>query len=601
MGFWKTFLACLLAIVVSSILSVIFSFIVLFGMIAALTSFEGDTYKVAKNSVLVLDLGADIVETSGASSNSPMEVFDLLSGKFADKITTYNAVKLIESAAIDPNIKGIYIKVPLEMSVSANALYELRTALQNFKESTSGSKFIISYGDYYSQGAIYLSSVADKVYLNSAGMVNWSGMAASVMFYKGTMDKLGIEPEIIRHGTFKGAVEPFMLDKMSDANRLQYEDMLGSIWGYFVGQVASSRSLDSASLQAAATELAATTASGALKIGVVDSLFYMDELIADLKVRTGDKEPKMMTLSEYKRSGAGVTYPTGQRVALIYADGDIVDQGDNSGFSGGSSIVGNNLAGIIRSAREDEKVKAIVLRVNSPGGSVVASDIIYREVYLARQQKPVVISMGNYAASGGYWISAPADAIVASPMTITGSIGVFGLMFNVEKGAREKLGITMDVVKTNPSADMGNMFRGLSPYERQIRQNGVDSIYNQFVALVASGRNMSFADVDSIASGRVWSGLQGLNNGLVDQCGTLSDAIALAAQKAGVEGDYSVKTYTKTPSTIFEIFSNSMQNAAAKVFGSVKSEAMIQAEKVEKILRLQGVQAVVPYKIEIDK
>lgn len=596
MGFWKTFAACLLAVVVSSILSILFSLMIFVGMIASLASFEGENVVVSKKSVLLVDLDTHFTE---ASSTSPFDGLSLFSMKSTDKISTYDAVRLIEAAAIDPNIEGIYVKISLASPNSLSALYEIRNAISNFKE-LAPNKFTIAYGDAYSQGALYLSSICDKVYMNPSGATDWRGMSASVMFFKGAMDKLGIEPEIIRHGSFKGAVEPFMLDKMSAENRLQTKSMMESVWGYLVGQIASSRKLDSAALQLAATELNAVTAKDALAAGLVDSLCYRDKLIADLELLIGTDNPKLLTINQYKRSGVLVNYPTDNKVALIYAEGEIIDISDSKGFGGSQNIVGNELAATIRQARQDDKVKAIVLRVNSPGGSVLASDIIYREMYLARQVKPIIVSMGAYGASGGYWIAAPSDAIIAAPMTITGSIGVFGMMFNVEKGAREKLGITVDVVSTNASADIGNMFRPLTSLERTFMQNNVDSIYTKFINLVAAGRDMAVDSVDAIGGGRIWSGLQAINNGLINECGTMRDAIELAAKKAGIEDTYSVKTYSGAPKTIFDIIGQNMQGSVTRIFGTLKSEVALQAEKIEKIVKKQGVQAAMPYKISID-
>lgn len=593
MGFWKTFLACLSAIVVSSILSFVFSIIIIIGFLASLASFGEKSYAVDTNSVLVIDLGVDFIEKANTGL---LDNFNFSTMSISDNMSLYDAVRAIENAAVDPRIKGVYVKVPLVIPSSLTTLYEIRTALKNFKDQSSGDKFTVAFGDGYSQGAIYLSSVCDQIYLNPAGAVDWSGMSSSVMFFKGTLDKLGIEPQIIRHGQFKGAVEPFMLTGLSAENRLQTEQLLGSMWGYVVGQVASSRRVDSTALQTAASELSATTPNGAIVAGLVDSLLYKDQVIANLENMVGHK-PNYVTLAEYKRSVTNLNEKySANKIALIYADGEIGDISSGSG----SEIIGNDLAADIRRAREDDNVKAIVLRVNSPGGSVLASDIIYREVYLARQSKPVVVSMGAYGASGGYWISCPADAIVVCPTTITGSIGVFGLLFNVQKGAREKLGVTVDIVSTNPSADMGSMMRSLSPLERTFIQHQIDTTYNQFINLVAIGRDIPVDSVDAMGGGRVWSGLQAVELGLANTCGTLGDAIVIASQKAGIENDYSVKMSNEDANSFFALFNSMSAKVANKIFGG-DSEIAQKALQIERILKTQGVRAAMPYQIVIDK
>lgn len=594
MGFWKTFLACLSAIVVSSILSFIFSIIIIIGFFASLASLGEQSYTVGDNSVLVVDLNTNFVEKANAGL---LDNFNFSTMSTNDNMSVYDAVRAIENAAVDPRIKGVYVKVPMVIPSSLTTLYEIRTALKNFKDQSSGDKFTVAFGDGYSQGALYLSSVCDQVYLNPAGAVDWSGMSSSVMFFKGAMDKLGIEPQIIRHGQFKGAVEPFMLTELSAENRLQTEQLLGSMWGYVVGQVASSRDVDSTALQMAATELTAITPDGAMKAGLVDSLLYKDQVTANIENLVGHK-PNYVTVAEYKRSVTNlneIKHST-NKIALIYADGDIGD------VSSGSSteIVGNDLAADIRRAREDDNVKSIVLRVNSPGGSVLASDIIYREVYLARQIKPVVVSMGAYGASGGYWISCPADAIVVSPTTITGSIGVFGLLFNVQKGAREKLGVTVDIVSTNPSADMGSIFRSLSPLERTFVQNQIDTTYLKFINLVALGRDLPVDSVDAMGGGRVWSGLQAVERGLANSCGTLGDAIVIASEKAGIENDYSVRVFNEDKNSFFALFNSLSSKVLTSIFGG-NSEAAQKALQVDRILKTQGVRAAMPYQIIIEK
>lgn len=591
MGFGKTFLACLLAIVVGSVVSFFFTIIVIVGIISSVSFFAEETYSVEGSSVLMIDLSNPIVENT---SSNFTDNFDFETFHIKRNTTIYDAVALVDAAATDPRIDGIYIKVTPLVNTSLSSLYELRQALVRFNEN-SNEKFVVAYGDVYSQGALYLASAADKVYLNPAGAVDWSGMSASSMFFKGALDKLGVEPEIIRHGKFKGAVEPFMLTKMSDENRLQNQQMIGSMWDFVVGEIAASRSLSVDTLQYMATNLTLSTAADAMNAGLVDSVIYRDQLKANLARITGRDEPRLITMDQYRRSGVNLNgdVMSGDKVAVVYATGDIVDMGNPA-----SQIVGNDLANTISKARLDKSVKAMVLRVNSPGGSALASEVVRREVELTRAVKPVVVSMGAYAASGGYWISCSADQIVATPLTITGSIGVFGIMFNVEKGAREKLGVTFDAVSTNPSADMGSIFRPLTRAERLVIQNSVDTIYNRFVNYVAQGRQLPAASVDSLGGGRVWSGLQAKESGLVNEIGGLNDAIILAAEKAGVE-KYRVSTIAADGGNSFtEIFSGVSRVALRSVFGAGTQVIDAQME-LQNLLKEQGIKAAMEHKVEV--
>ncbi len=592
MGFWKTFWACLLAIVASSVISFIFSMIVFVSFITAIvSSAENEAFNVRNNSVLVVDLSEAIVEEV---SSNPMDYFSFNSFSLSTPTSIAEVSKLVNRAALDPKIRGIYIKVPLVVGSSTVALYELRTALENFKER-SPEKFIISYGDAYSQSALYLTSVASKVCINPVGVVDWTGMAVNPTFYKGTLDKLGIEPEIIRNGKFKGAVEPFMLTSLSPENREQYQSLINSNWNYIVSQIAASRSVTAESLQKAAEDLSIQSSYDAHKAGLVDELLYLDQVYEWIENELDVKKINTVSLKEYRRSGV-LNYSVNSsrnKIEVIYASGEIVDMKSGSG-----QIVGYQLAEKIAKARNNDRVKAIVLRVNSPGGSAIASEVIYREVALASKEKPVIISMGEYAASGGYWISAPATAIVSSPMTLTGSIGVFGLMFNAQKGAKDILGITFDPVKTAPAADMASMVRPLTPLERRYMQNRVDTIYHSFLSRVSEGRDMTTSEVDSIGQGRIWSGLQGLNNGLVDKIGTLDDAIELAAKKADIEGDYSVLSPKKSENPFFEIFIESAGGVIANIMpSSIESKAIKYVEKLKE--ENGSIKARTPFDFEI--
>lgn len=604
-NFFKTFFACLLAIFVSGIAFVILSFIMLAGMIAAIGTIGsgagGKATAMRPHTVLRIDLAQPFVDKPKGNA---LDLFDYNEFSFRDQTTLYEAVALIGRAAEDPNIDGIYLNVPMAVPSSVSTLYELRQALVEFRES---GKFVVSYADVYSQGGYYLASVGDKVYLNPQGGLAWQGLASNVMFYKGLLDKLGVQPELIRHGRFKGAGEPFILTQLSDENRLQMESMTSSIWDYLVSEIAESRELVADSLQAYASRLAVATPNDAMRLGFVDSLYYRDQMTEELARLSGQDstgKPRILPLTAYKSAGRGGmgratmgNVLSTNEIALVYADGDIVDAGDKN-----KQIVGNALAETLAKIRKDDDVKAVVLRVNSPGGSALAAEIIWREVYLTQQVKPVIVSMGNYAASGGYYISCGAEYIVTAPTTLTGSIGVFGLMFNVGQGAREHLGLTTDVVRTNPSADMGNLFRPLSAAERLYIQNGVDTVYSRFVELVAQGRNLRVDSVDAMAGGRVWTGVQAMENGLADCTGTLRDAIRIASEHAGLESDdYAVRQYPTPEGTSFASILGSLTSSAMMRIAGGNDLPQIGAEalRVREMVLDQGIKAAVPFRVEI--
>lgn len=593
----------MLAIFVSGIAFIILSFIMLAGLIAALGSIgsDGKAAGMRPHTVLRIDLAQPIVDKPNGNA---LDLFDYSDFSFREQTTLYDAVTLIGHAAEDPNVDGIYLNVPMAIPSSVSTLYELRQALVEFRES---GKFVVSYADVYSQGGYYLASAGDKVYLNPQGGLAWQGLASSVIFYKGLLDKLGVEAELIRHGNFKGAGEPFILTQLSEANRLQMESMTGSIWDYLVSEIAESRELAADSLQAYASRLAVATPHDALRLEFVDSLYYRDQMTEELARLSGQDstgKPRILPLTSYKSAGRGGmgratmgNVLSTNEIALVYADGDIVDAGDKN-----KQIVGNALAETLARIRKDDEVKAVVLRVNSPGGSALAAEIIWREVYLTQQVKPVIVSMGNYAASGGYYISCGAEYIVTAPTTLTGSIGVFGLMFNVGEGAREHLGLTTDVVRTNPSADMGNLFRPLNAAERVYIQNGVDTVYARFVDVVAQGRNLKVDSVDALAGGRVWTGVQAMENGLADCTGTLRDAIRIATEHAGLEpNDYIVRQYPAPESSSFASILGSLTSSAMMKIagGNGLPEIGAEARRVREMISNAGIRAEVPYRTEL--
>jgi protease-4 len=412
-------------------------------------------------------------------------------------------------------------------------LEEIRNKLKEFKDSTD--KFIVSYSEAYGQSAYYISSVADELYLHPKGILELKGLAYQGMFFKNTLEKLEIEAQIIRHGKFKSAVEPFMLEKMSKSNRLQVSRFLNSLWEDLTKKISEDRKLSQKEINSIAQNMLVQNADQALQYNLVDNLLYKDQLNDSLKSRLNiekNKKINFVSINKYKDVSVKSTDKKyiKNKIAVIYAAGEI------NGGEGSNEIIGSeSLTETIREARMDDNIKAIVLRVNSPGGSALASETILREMALAKEAKPVVVSMGDVSASGGYYIACQADTIVANPTTITGSIGVFGVLMNAKKMMNNKLGVNIDTVKTNKHADLGSVFRPLSNVERQIIQNSVEDIYNTFISRVAIGRNLSKEYVDSIGQGRVWTGRDALKLGLVDVLGGLEKAIELSSKMANLD------------------------------------------------------------------
>lgn len=588
MNFIKTFLASLLAFIVANF-AIFIMFIVFVAGFAALAGTSTTT--VEPGSVLKIDLAESIVDQP---VNDPLAKFDPMAMNIEKSVSNMQVMRAIEAASQDENIEGIYINITGPGTVSASMLEEIRNYLKRFKES---EKFIIAYSENYTQGGYYLASVADSIYLNPAGQMDWRGLAAQVMFYKGLLDKLGVEPQIFRHGTFKSAIEPYILNKMSPANRTQMETYINSIWGTIVEGVAESRNMSIDSLNMYANDLSAMQPEDALDKRMIDALKYEDEVEDVMREKLAldaDAEIPFVSLGEYIAAKPYAPTYSDNKIEVIYAEGQIV-QGNSENGTLGSTTLADQLA----EARMDEEVKAVVLRVNSPGGSALASEVMWREMELLRQQKPVIVSMGDYAASGGYYISAPADAIVANATTLTGSIGVFGMMFNAEKALQNKLGVTVDVAKSNPSADMSTMFRGVTSTEREFIMKGIEQVYTTFVNHVADGRNMTFDSVDAIGQGRVWTGSDGKRIGLVDQIGGLHEAIAIAADKAECIDDFMVREAISEQTGLAAILNSLQMHISDR---KMRKEMGVFYEdycKLRAMMDNQGVQALaMPIKIQ---
>lgn len=577
--------------------SVICTFVTI-GIIAGIIS-ASDSKKEAKvepNSVLLINFETPITDRS---SNNPFENFNFSSMSGKKGIGLNDILENIEKAKYDENIKGIYIDLE-SVPAGIATIEEIRNKLIEFKAADT-SKFIVAYSEMYTQGAYYLASVADEIWLNPEGIIEFKGLSAQLMFFKGMLEKLEVEPQIIRHGKFKSAIEPFILDKMSEANREQTMKYMGSIWNQIVKGVAESRHLTPERLNLIADSALVQNAKDAVEQKLADKLYYKDQVLDDLKDRLGledAKKIKMVSMVKYtdapkpkKKDDKGLAK---DKIAVIYASGNI-----ESGDGDDKTIGSERISKAIRKARLDDNVKAIVLRVNSPGGSALASDVIWREVTLAKAVKPVVASMGDVAASGGYYISCAADTIVASPNTITGSIGVFGLMFNMKNLLNNKLGITIDTVKTNHFADIGSTFRPLSQAERDIIQNGVNDIYDSFITKVAAGRGLTKAQVDSIGQGRVWSGADAINIGLVDVMGGMEKSIEIAAKMAKLD-NYRVAEYPEQKEPLKAFMEELSGEGEDILIKRQLGENYRYFKSVDNLRKMEGIQARMPYDIFIE-
>ena len=593
--FIRTFLACLLALVVAGVLASVFFVMVIasFG-----TVFMEKVPEVKEKSVLRIDFSDPVFDNPDYTPLSLSGFSDLMNMQIRG-YALIDVLKAIEAAETDDRIAGIYLNITPNARMGLATMQEIRNALSVFRRS---GKFIVSHSDFYTQSSYYLSSVADRVSLNPQGDVTWRGMASGTLFYKGLLDKLEVQVEAIRHGSFKSAVEPFIMDRMSPENRQQIEMLLGSLWGTVVRDIADSRGIDSAALQSFATNLEIKDASYARQLGMVDTLMYGQQVDQMLGEWTEQEEPNYVSLRSYiDRILMEESNVSKNKIAVVYAEGQIVDGKSREGLVGGET-----LARQLAALKEDDEVKAVVLRVNSPGGSALASEVIWHEAEALRQEKPLIVSMGNMAASGGYYISAPADMILASPMTETGSIGVFGLMLNGEQGLKNKLGISVDVVKTNPSADMGMTVFGavgvrpLSQSEREYMQYGVEQVYKTFVGHVAEGRNLSVEEVDRIGGGHIWSGTDALGIGLIDGFGGLKEAISFAAERAGVSEDFRIVSPATDESRLTQIVKLLSAEARAQMFRGETGEVYEMYDMLRNMLYSNSIQALTPYRVEME-
>ena len=584
----KQFFKFMFASCLGSALMLIILLVILFFVAGSTTN---TNVSVKPKTVLYMTLNYDIPErtTEDNITTTLMNISDL----DVDLTGLNDIIANIDYAKHDPDVSGIFLELSSVGTSSAN-IDELRQHILNFRES---GKFVITYSETMAQNAYYLATAGDEIYINPDGMLDIHGMASQVMFYKNLLDKLDIEIQIIRgpNNKFKSAVEPYFLDKMSDANREQMTKLLNSMWFKVVSDINVSRGISVQRINQLADDLALTfDARVALEEGFVDGLAYRDEIIARIKELSGIEKSKKINVLTNAQYASARPEPKAKanKIAVIYANGQIIDgEGDDE------TIGSVTLSRAIREARENRKVKAIVMRVNSPGGSALASEVIRREVELAKAQKPFIISMGSYAASGGYWISTEGDYIFADPATLTGSIGVFGTFPNAKKFLNESLGLTFDVVKTNKNADFGRINEPLTDYQKKMLQKYVGNTYNDFTSLVARTRGLRQSYVDSIGQGRVWAGVDALELGLVDELGGLDKAIAYAANKANLK-DYSLKYYPKQISIMDMLLDMGMPEPYTKsLIKSKLGKNYTYLEALENISRLDGVQALMPFMI----
>lgn len=584
--FFKFMFASMLGFIIAGLL-LLFIFI---GILVSMASFSEEITVVKPNTVLHLKLDQSIVDRS---PKNPFSSSSFSGFKTSPGLNDY--LDNIDKASKDPNIQGILIE-PMLIPAGLSTLSEIREALEKFRES---GKFVISYSENYFQTSYYLATVADKIYLNPEGMFELKGLTARAVFLKGMLEKLNIEPQVISYGKYKSAADPLIFDKLTDANREQLSAYVNGAWLQMLAKIAEARSISVEELSAIADAYKIEEAKDALEYKLVDALCYKDQLLLDLKERLGIAESEKLSFVELgKYMNAPVARETGSRsrdkIAVIYAQGIILPgEGDET------TIGSEKISATIRMAREDKNVKGIVLRVNSGGGSALASDVILREVLLAKAEKPVVASFGDVAASGGYYIACGANKIVATPSTITGSIGVISMIPNMQKFFNNKLGITFDEVKTNEFSDFIPFNRPLNAQERKIMERMTDNIYEVFITHVAAGRNMTKEEVDAVGQGRIWIGTDALEAGLVDQLGGLNDAIELTAQLAGLE-DWRV---TELPvqkdflTMLMEDFSGSGVKKAVK---SEMGEYYTYYEYLKNAASFNGIQARMPFEVEID-
>lgn len=585
----KEFFKFMLASMLGFILVMGIIFFISFGLLVGLMSFvEQKEVKISENTVIRIEFKDPIPERT--LKNSLFS--ELYFGTFRKILGLNDIIKNINDAAEDEQIKGIILDLNIVPS-GISTLEEIRAALLDFKES---GKFILCYGEYVSQGAYYLGSVADKMYMHPEGFIDFKGLNAQLMFIKGALDKLDINMQIVRHGKFKSAVEPLIQKEMSPENREQYSVLVRSIWNSMLEEISGSRGLSIEDLNKIADQLFAYDADAAVRHGLVDDVNYRDEYAAKVAEHAGVSDIEdinFISLNQYDRVGKGVSF-TRDCIAVIYATGEI-----GSGEGSDQKIGADRFAETIAKVRRDENIKAIVFRVNSPGGDALASDVIWRELELTQAVKPIIVSMGGVAASGGYWIACASEKILADPTTLTGSIGVFGVIPNFGGFMENKLGITYDNAMTNTNAGFPSVIRPLSSYERKVLQAKVENVYDLFLLRVSNNRDMTKEEVDEIGEGRVWSGVDAKRLGLIDDFGGLYDAIDLAAEVAGLE-KYRLLELPVQKAPIKQLMETFSAGVFTRIIQSELGPFYNDFKHIRSAVSWEGVQARLPVQVVIE-
>jgi protease-4 len=587
MQFFKQVLATIIGFFVALTIFILVSIGLIIGIIAAVSSSEQPS-KLEKPTVLKIKLDQPIKEYT------PEDPFEDLSSLIdeASSIGLVNIKEAIKNAANDTKIAGIYLELG-QTQAGLATLYDIKLALTDFKKS---GKFIIAYGSQYiSEEALFVASAADEIYMMPGGIVEFNGFSSESVFFKGLLDKLGITAEVFRVGEYKSAVEPFLTDKMSEANRQQTLSYLNALHEVHLSSIAESKKYNLVELRNISERMLIRNTNDAVKYGIVTDSAYQDEVMAKINAKMGiednkkTKMPEFIELAKYAKIPQNIfSTSTSDKIAVIIAEGMIVDKGKGDGIVDAGEMIEK-----IQNAREDKDVKAIVVRINSPGGSASASDAIWREVTLTKGVKPIIASMSDVAASGGYYIAMACDTILAQPNTITGSIGIFAVFFQAQTFFNDKLGITFDGVKTGEFSDILNPTRPYTDTERSIIQEQVNNGYYTFVSKAAQGRKFSLDSLYALAKGRVWAGSEAKANGLIDLYGSLDDAIVIAAQKASIT-DYKIEYFTTNKKSWQDVFSNGLASLESRLGKKTSQEALYWAAW-EKLKNTQGIQARMPY------
>ena len=586
--FFKYTLASMLGILISFFIIMFFFIIFISALIGAA---EKKSVNIQPNTVLRINITQPVTDRT---SNNPFENFDFAEFKPRQQLGLNDILKSIENAKNDSRIKGIYLDMPF-LPANHATVEEIREALVGFKES---GKFILAYGDIYTQKMYYLATVADHIYLNPQGWIDLRGLSVDILFMKEALGKLGVEPQIIRKGQYKTAVEPFTRNNMSYENKTQTAVYVNSMWNYMLDKISAAKNISPGQLNKMADELKFMEAETLLDHELIDDIKYKDQVLDELKKLSGNTKKKNMTVDLYEYANTlrkkKSLNSQKNKIAVIYAQGDItVGEGEEN-------IIGSEKTSrAIRKARKDSAVKAVVFRINSGGGSAMAAEVIWREVKLTREVKPVIVSMGDYAASGGYYIACAADTIVANPLTITGSIGVYGIVPNAQKLLNEKLGIYFDRYKTNKSSDFLALDRPITKDEEMVLTKMVDETYNTFLSNIQEGRNMPYEELEEIAKGKIWSGINAKENGLIDMFGGLNTAINVASEKAGVY-HYEVLELPAQKEPLEMLMTGFKTQAFEWMLKKELGEDYIRYASLKNMLNSNDlIQAIMPFKIKI--